>query len=84
LIRVRSVQALDGLSVRLGFTDGSVGEVDLAPHMWGPVYAQVRGDRRAFEAVRVDPELGTIVWPDGADMDPDFLYDLTHPAATPQ
>ena len=81
MIRVRSVDALDGMRVRLGFTDGSVGEVDLAPHTWGPVYERVRTDRRIFESVRVDSELGTIVWSDGADMDPDFLFDLTHPAA---
>ncbi len=38
-------------------------------------------DRRMFESVRVDPELGTIVWDNGADMDPDVLYDLAHRTA---
>ena len=80
MIRVNSVAALDGLRVRVGFTDGSSGEVDLAPYVWGPVYAAVRTDRRVFESVRVDPELGTIVWTGGADMDPDLLYELTHPS----
>jgi len=37
-------------------------------------------DRSLFMAVRVDPECGTIVWPNGADMDPDVLYDLVHTA----
>ena len=79
MIRVSSVKALEGLRVRLGFTDGSIGELDLSPYVWGPVYDAVRTDRRVFESVRVDPELGTIVWSNGADMDPDLLYEMTHP-----
>jgi hypothetical protein len=80
MVRVRTVKALDGLRVRLGFTDGSEGEVDLAEYMWGPIFEPVVRDRRVFEAVSVDPEAGTIVWPNGADMDPDVLYDLAHPS----
>ena len=79
MIRVSSVKALEGLRVRLGFTDGSTGEIDLAPYVWGPVYDAVRTDRRVFESARVDPELGTIVWSNGADIDPDLLYEITHP-----
>jgi hypothetical protein len=33
-----------------------------------------------FRSVRVDPELGTIVWPNGADIDPDVLYRGLKPA----
>jgi hypothetical protein len=81
LVRIRSVEALDGFRVRLGFTDGSQGEVDLRPYLWGPVFEPVLTDRRVFESVRVDPELQTIVWPNGADLDPDMLYELAHRAA---
>jgi hypothetical protein len=45
------------------------------------VFEPLLADRHLFEGVRVDPECETIVWPNGADMDPDVLYDLAHPAA---
>lgn len=34
-----------------------------------------------FRGVTVDPEAGTLVWPNGADLDPDVLYEAAH--ATP-
>jgi hypothetical protein len=81
MIRIKSVVVLDGFRVRLGFTDGSVGEVDLAPYLRGPVFEPLLHDRKLFAAVRVDPECETIVWPNGADMDPDVLFDLAHRTA---
>jgi len=81
VIRIASVEVLDGHRVRLGFTDGTHGDVDLAPYLNGPVFQPLVRDRRMFEAVAVDPELRTIVWPNGADMDPDVLYDLAHRAS---
>jgi len=57
-------------------------EVDLAPYLRGPVFEPLVTDRSLFAAVRVDPECETIVWPNGADMDPDVLYEyeLVHVA----
>jgi hypothetical protein len=78
MIRINSVQVLEGFRVRLGFTDGSSGEVDLLPYLRGPMFEPIVNDRSLFSAVRVDPECETIVWPNGADMDPDVLYDLAH------
>jgi len=63
----------DGFRVSLGFTDGSVGVVDLAPYLRGPIFEPLLHDPEAFRSVRVDPVLGTIVWPNGADLDPDVL-----------
>ena len=81
MIRIKSVQALEGFRVRLEFTDGSSGDVDLTNYLWGSVFEPLRRDRKVFESVRVDPELGTIVWANGADMDPDVLYDLARARA---
>jgi hypothetical protein len=44
------------------------------------VFEPLRQDQQLFRQVRVDPELGTIVWPNGADMDPDVLHG-DHPPA---
>jgi hypothetical protein len=72
--RIRSVEPLDGFVVRLSFDDGTERNVDLESELWGPVFEPLREDRELFRQVRVDDELGTIVWPNGADMDPDVLH----------
>lgn len=74
MVRVSSVRPLDGLSVELTFTDGLVAAVDLTSYLRGPVFDAVREQPAVFRAVRVDEELGTVVWPNGADLDPDVLY----------
>jgi hypothetical protein len=81
--RIRSVEPLDGFVVRLVFDDGTEREIDLESELWGPVFEPLREDRKLFRQVRVDEELGTIVWPNGADMDPDVLHGDFEPAETP-
>lgn len=81
LVRVRSVRVLDRFQVRLEFTDGSERTLDLDPYLRGPIFEPIRSDRGLFDAVRVDAELGTIVWPNGADICPDVLYEGREPAA---
>jgi hypothetical protein len=73
MVRIRGVETLGGFRVRLSLTDGTTREVDLDPYLNGPVFEPLRADTALFQDVRVDPELGTIVWPNGADIDPDVL-----------
>ena len=80
MIRVKDVTPLAGYTVRLTFTDGSRKDVDLGPYLMGPVFEPVR-DLARFREVTVDPELGTIVWPNGADICPDVLYHGRTPAS---
>lgn len=59
--------------LQLSFSDGLAGEVDVLDRMRGPVFEQARTSS-GFTAVSVDPESGTVVWPGGADLAPDTLY----------
>jgi hypothetical protein len=71
---VTTVEPLAERWVRLTFGDGAVHEVDLAGLLGsGGVFASIRDDRAVFEAVGVDREFGTVVWPGGIDLDPDVL-----------
>jgi hypothetical protein len=74
LAQVRAVEVLESFLVRLQFSDGATKEIDLSVHLHGPIFAPLRDDPEFFRSVRVDAELGTIVWPNGADIDPDVLY----------
>lgn len=79
-VRIRSVEPLQGYRVRLEFTDSTTQEIDLQPYLHGPIFAPIRQDPRLFRAVTVDPRAGTIVWENGADIDPDVLYKGLPPA----
>lgn len=74
LVRVRSVRCLDGYQVELTFTDNTKRVVELEPYLRGPIFAPIRNDLAVFRSVRVDQRMGTIVWENGADIDPDVLY----------
>jgi uncharacterized protein DUF2442 len=78
--RITWVEALDGFVVLLGFEDGTTRKINLEPELWGPMFEPLRRDPELFRQVQVDEELGTIVWPNGADMDPDVLHG-DHPPA---
>src|SRR5437870_2799135 len=77
LVRVTEVNVLDGYRLRLAFSDGAVGEIDLAEELWGEVFEPLR-EEALFRQARVDPELGTVVWPNGADLDPESLRANAH------
>ena len=73
MIAVTSVQLLEGFNVLLGFSTGERKTVDLEPFLRGPLFEPLWSNPILFRAVRVDEELGTIVWDNGADIDPDVL-----------
>jgi len=54
------------------FNDGVEGDVDLSRELTGPIFEPLR-DVEAFKRFRLHPELRTLVWPNGADLAPEFL-----------
>jgi hypothetical protein len=79
---VKAAIPLAPYAIRVVFADGAVRDVDIEPLLGGEVFAPLR-DRSEFERVTVDEELGTIAWPNGADLDRDVLYGLEQPATSP-
>ncbi len=78
------IQPLDGYRLRLRFEDGVAGEVDLEKMIqFEGVFAPLK-DRAMFVQVRVNPDVGTIVWPNGADLDPLVLYSQLTGAPIPR
>jgi len=80
--RVKAVIPLDPYVVRVVFADGEVRDVDIEPLLGGPVFQPLR-DPALFEQVSVDEYNETVVWPNGADLDPDVLYGIAEPARQP-
>jgi len=73
MVRVTDVKVLDGYRLQLMFSDGSRRVVDLANELSGPMFEPLQ-ELSVFRQVRLDTELGTIVWPNGADIAPEALH----------
>ncbi len=75
--RVKQVRHLGQYRLELSFTDGTKGELDLEHRVAGRggVFVPLQ-EIDFFKKVEVDPEVGTIVWPNGVDFCPDVLYSL--------
>ena len=71
--KVTDVRALDPYVLEVTFADGELRRVNVEPLLFGEMFEPLR-DPAIFRTVTVDPELGTIVWPNGADLSPEFLY----------
>jgi hypothetical protein len=68
--------------LRLTFADGLSGEIDVLDRMRGPVFEGARTPE-GFAEAEVDTETGTVVWPGGADLAPDTLYERVSSGAWP-
>lgn len=72
---VKTAKYLGDWRVLLEFEDSARKTVDLAPYLDGEVFEPLK-DKVYFASFRVHPELETIVWPNDADLSPDFLYEI--------
>jgi hypothetical protein len=74
IYRVRSVKIVAPYTLRVGFDDGAEQTIDFRPVLAGELYGPLRA-LAVFNAVKIDPEVHTLVWPNGADFDPATLHD---------
>ncbi|HET7053557.1 MAG TPA: DUF2442 domain-containing protein [Solirubrobacterales bacterium] len=84
IIHVVRVEIIGEHRLFLSFEDGAEGEVDFSSLDWGGVFGPLQ-DPDYFGQVQVDRELGTIVWPNGADIAPETLHArVSRPALPPK
>ena len=74
IYRVVSFEIVGAHTLRVTFDDGTAQTVNFAPELAGEIYAPLK-DLTMFNEVRIDPEVHTLVWPNGADFDPATLHD---------
>ena len=71
---MRSFDHLGAHVLRVEFSDGSKQTIDFTPVLTGELYGPLQ-DPELFSQVRLDSEVHTLVWPNGADFDPATLHD---------
>lgn len=74
ITKIKSVVTPALYKIHVVFSDNAEQTIDLEPMLFGPIYGPLR-EPSLFRSVEVDAEVGTIVWPNGADFDPATLYE---------
>jgi len=74
IYRIISFKVIKPYTLRINFDDGEEREIDFQPVLAGVIYGALQ-DEKLFNQVEIDPEVHTLVWPNGADFDPETLHD---------
>ena len=74
ICRVRAFTIVGDYTLRVTFDDGTEQIIDFQPILAGELFGPLR-DLTQFNQVHIDPEVHTLVWPNGADFDPATLHD---------
>jgi hypothetical protein len=80
IYRVESFDIVAPYTLEVRFDDGTSRRIDFTPVLRGELYGPL-SDAFLFEQVKLDPEVHTLVWPNGADFDPETLHDWPLQAA---
>ncbi|MBT8420010.1 MAG: DUF2442 domain-containing protein [Gammaproteobacteria bacterium] len=72
-LHVTQATHLEDYKIAVSFNDGKKGIADLSDVLKGPVFESLK-DVSEFSRFRVDEELETVVWPNGADLAPESIY----------
>ena len=74
IYRVLSFEILAPYTLRVAFDDDTSQKIDFRPVLKGELYGPLC-DLNVFNQVKIDPEVKTLIWPNGADFDPATLHD---------
>lgn len=74
IFKLEAFELKHGYVIEVRFTDGTTQTIDFEPILYGEFYGPLR-DQSLFNRVRIDHEVYTLVWPNGADFDPETLHD---------
>lgn len=74
MLYVTSAEYVEGYQIRISFSNGESGVVDLETALWGPVFEPLK-DLRVFRRFKVSDVLHTVCWDNGADFAPEFVRD---------
>jgi hypothetical protein len=73
IYHVSSFQKIAPFTLSIQFNDGTTQAIDFRPVLEGELYGPLQ-DPTLFAQIRIDPEIHTLVWPNGADFDPAILH----------
>ncbi len=74
ILHVKEAKYLHDYVIWLRFNDGTEGEIDLSGELEGEIFRPLK-DINIFKSFKVDPVLETVIWKNGADFAPEFLYE---------
>lgn len=74
-LHTERIEPCQGYRLRVEFNNGVSGEIDLSGELWGEMFAPLQ-DKVLFASAWQDTDLKTVSWANGADMAPEYLYDL--------
>jgi len=74
IYRIVSFEHVGPYTLKILFDDGATQTIDFLPILAGEIYGPLQ-DEKLFNQVEIDPEVHTLVWPNGADFDPATLHD---------
>lgn len=72
---VKKVNYISKYKLLLTFEDNTTKVVDLESYLEGEIFDPLK-DVNYFKTVKLNPDIDTIVWDNGADLSPDFLYEI--------
>ena len=73
MLHLTDAKYLEDYRIKITFNDGKTGIADLSLCLSGEIFEALK-DKKTFSELKVDKELDTIVWPNGADLAPEYLY----------